>query len=365
MSEQLFAQRLLEWQLRNPRPLPWKGEKDPWLVLLSEIILQQTRVEQGLPYFERFREKYPTVQSFAAAPEDEIMKMWEGLGYYARARNLHAAAKYISQELGGSFPDTHEGIRALKGVGDYTAAAVASFAFDLPHAVVDGNVYRVLSRHFGIEDPIDTTAGKKRFALLAQQLLEAALKLPSPGLPGQFNQAMMDFGATHCTPLSPKCQDCPMQPDCVAFRQGSVAALPVKSKTLERRQRYFNYFVFHCKEGVFVRKRTARDIWQDLYEFPLVESAELTDDFESLLETLLPDSRLRGLLRLRYAPPILKQELTHQRIIARFWEFDAGEGFQCPEKDWVWTSRENLKKFAYPRIFDLFFNQKDLSLLLF
>ncbi len=272
-TESFFWNALLTWHSTHHRPLPWKGEKNPYLVWLSEIILQQTRVEQGLPYFEKFKAAYPTVTDLANAPEDEVMKLWEGLGYYSRARNLHAAAKHIANELEGKFPGTYEGIRLLKGVGPYTAAAIASFAFDLPHAVVDGNVYRVLSRCFGIEEPIDSTAGKKLFAKLAQEILENAGTNP-----GSFNQAMMDFGATHCMPKVPKCGECPMQSKCIAFQKNRVDKLPVKSKKLVRRQRFFNYFLFHSEGKIFIKKRTGEDIWQNLYDFPLIESEELVEE---------------------------------------------------------------------------------------
>ncbi|MEO1264044.1 MAG: A/G-specific adenine glycosylase, partial [Bacteroidota bacterium] len=241
----------MEWFSTNHRPLPWKGEKNPYLIWLSEIILQQTRVEQGLPYFEKFKKKYPTVKDLANAPEDEVMKMWEGLGYYSRARNLHAAAKFIADELNGTFPDTFHEILGLKGVGPYTAAAIASFAYGLPHAVVDGNVYRVLSRFFGIEEPIDTTAGKKLFAALAQELLDEKQA-------GNYNQAIMDFGATHCTPALPACTSCLMKSKCTAFQKNTVNKLPVKIKKTKRRQRFFNYLILNEKGNVFIKKRTQK-----------------------------------------------------------------------------------------------------------
>ncbi|MCR9286527.1 MAG: A/G-specific adenine glycosylase [Bacteroidetes bacterium] len=222
-QKQFFTKKLMEWFSQNHRPLPWKGEKNPYYVWLSEIILQQTRVEQGLPYFEKFKSTYPTVAGLANAPEDEVMKLWEGLGYYSRARNLHFTAKYISKELGGVFPSDFEGILKLKGVGPYTAAAIASFAFDLPHAVVDGNVYRVLSRFFGIEKAIDSTEGKKEFSKLAQTLIDTKQ-------PANYNQAIMDFGATHCKPSSPNCGKCLMSLNCFAFKNSKIESLPFKSK---------------------------------------------------------------------------------------------------------------------------------------
>ena len=246
-----FTKKLLKWFVSNYRPLPWKGEKNPYLIWLSEIILQQTRVEQGLPYYEKFRKKYPTIKDLALAPEDEVMKLWEGLGYYSRARNLHTTAKFISKDLDGIFPKTHKEILALKGVGSYTAAAIASFAYNLPYAVVDGNVYRVLSRYFGIATPIDSTDGKKEFALLAQELLATEK-------PGAYNQAIMDFGATHCMPKQPKCITCLLNKKCKAFTENRIDILPVKTKKIKKRTRYLNYLIINQGNQVFINKRTGK-----------------------------------------------------------------------------------------------------------
>lgn len=362
-----FTKNLLEWHEANPRPMPWKGERNPYLVWLSEIILQQTRVEQGLPYFERFKAAYPTVTDLANAPEDEVMKLWEGLGYYSRARNLHATAKFIAKELNGSFPTTYEDIRSLKGVGDYTAAAIASFAFDLPHAVVDGNVYRVLSRFFGIETPTDTTEGKRQFAVLAQGILEIGKLGIHDFLPSQFNQAIMDFGAMQCTPASPNCTACPMHERCVAFLQGKTAVLPVKSKKMERRQRFFNYLIFNKLNQVYIKKREAKDIWQNLYDFPLVETDSLEEGREFLTTNKTCQAWLAevsGWRLLRVSAP-LRQELTHQRIVAKFWEVEVEPDFLPKEANWIAVERGNLAKFAFPKIADLYFKQKLLPLELF
>lgn len=351
-----FTKNLLQWHAGHHRPLPWKGEKNPYLVWLSEIILQQTRVEQGLPYFEKFREKYPTVHDLALAPEDEVMKMWEGLGYYSRARNLHSAARFIANELGGKFPDTFEDIRSLKGVGDYTAAAVASFALDLPYAVVDGNVYRVLSRYFGIEEPVDTTKGKKFFAHLAKELLDETQ-------PGNYNQAIMDFGATHCTPAAPKCPACPLRSHCEAFHQKAIGRFPVKSKKLHRRQRFFNYLIINQKNSVFIKKRTGKDIWQNLYDFPLIETYTLPEDRQQIIESELWQQWLgeNAHRLLRISAPV-KQELTHQQIVALFWEIEVDEKFRPGEEEWMLTEKRQLKNFAFPKIIDLYFKQKLLPL---
>ena len=359
-KKKLFTQRLMQWFATNHRPLPWKGEKDPYLIWLSEIILQQTRVEQGQPYFEKFKKNYPTVKDLADAPEDEVMKMWEGLGYYSRARNLHAAAKHIAHELDGIFPKTYEGIRALKGVGPYTAAAIASFAFGLPYSVVDGNVYRVLSRYFGIEEPIDTTTGKKLFAQLAQGLLDETQA-------GNYNQAIMDFGAVHCTPSAPACSQCLLQKDCSAFQKNRVDKLPIKSKKLQRRQRFFNYLILNFNGNVFIKKRTKKDIWQNLYDFPLIESETLIEE-GSFLKKQKQWRQWLGekdaeIERVSYP---LKQDLTHQRIIARFWEITLlGDEFDAIEENWMAISRENIRDFAFPKVIDTYLRQKFITLGLF
>jgi A/G-specific adenine glycosylase len=359
--------------------MPWKGERDPYLVWLSEIILQQTRVEQGLSYFERFKAAYPTIADLASAPDDEVMKLWEGLGYYARARNLLATARYVARELNGSFPSTYESIRSLRGVGDYTAAAIASFAFGLPHAVVDGNVQRVLARFFGIETATDTGEGKRELAKLAQELLPLTPKgepirggerEASPSGVRGYNQAIMDFGAGQCAPAAPKCPSCPLRERCTAFLTKKTGELPVKSKKLKRRQRYFNYLVINHLGTTFVKKREGRDIWQHLYEFPLVETDGPQDDHRFLTENETCRSWLGEGWKLLRAVGPLRQELTHQRIVAMFWEVEAGPGFlpACPigeEANWVATEREKLANFAFPKIVDLYFQQKLLPLELF
>lgn len=361
-----FTENLMKWYAGHHRPLPWKGEKNPYIVWLSEIILQQTRVEQGLPYFERFKEKYPTVRHLARAPEDEIMKMWEGLGYYSRARNLHTAARFIADELNGVFPSTFQTIRSLKGVGDYTAAAIASFAYDLPHAVVDGNVYRVLSRYFGLEEPVDTTRGKKLFAELAQELIELTLETHPAARPGPYNQAIMDFGASVCTPALPKCTDCPFRIHCTAFRQNKIDRLPVKSKKAERRQRFFNYLLINQKEEIFIKKRTEKDIWRNLYDFPLIETNTLPEPTGFLSENETWNKwRRQYTYKLKHVSEPFRQELTHQKIVAVFWEIEVEKTFQPNEKTWIKTLRSKLDNFAFPKVIDLYFKQKFLPLKLF
>jgi A/G-specific adenine glycosylase len=358
-TEVWFRRNLIEWFAENPRPLPWKGEKNPYLVWISEIILQQTRVGQGLPYFERFRAAYPTVEALANAPEADVMKLWEGLGYYARARNLHATAKQIAGELGGNFPKTHDEILKLKGVGSYTAAAIASFAYDLPFAVVDGNVFRVLSRIFGIETPIDSTDGKKIFAKLAQDLLDFEN-------PAQHNQAMMDFGATHCKPVAPLCDNCPFQSDCKAFLLQKTEKLPVKSKKLEKKTRYFYFFVFKNKENSLVRERTERDIWQQLFEFPLLETQMPIENWENL-QHFLKENQLTEKWLDETAKMVadtgggafsgeFRQQLTHQTIVARFVELNVADSLFLQLSTHFQTQPiRDLKKLAFPRIINTFF----------
>lgn len=355
LQKQFFTKNLLDWAAAHPREMPWKGEKNPYLVWLSEIILQQTRVEQGLPYFLRFREKYPTVAHLAQAEQDEVMKLWEGLGYYSRARNLHATAKNISQNWNGIFPDSFAELRSLKGVGDYTAAAVASFAFDLPHAVVDGNVYRVLARFFGIAAPTDTTEGKKEFATLAQQLLDG-------NEPARYNQAIMDFGATHCTPAAPNCVSCLLQEKCVARLEKKVQQLPVKSKKIIRSERFFNYFDVHSEEKTWIKRREEKDIWQHLYEFPLIETTKILTQAE--IEEEINRQSLFGENKytIRQASAPIRHQLTHRTVIGIFWEVKISEPSATLSEDYLLVERKNLSNFAFSRLIVLYFQNKTLLL---
>lgn len=359
-KKQFFTHNLLKWFKHHHRPLPWKGEKNPYLIWLSEIILQQTRVEQGLPYFERFKEKYPNIKNLANAPEDEVMKLWEGLGYYSRARNLHFTAKFIAEQLNGVFPKTHKDILALKGVGTYTAAAIASFAYDLPYAVVDGNVYRVLSRFFGIKEPIDTTAGKKQFAQLAQELLDTSQ-------PAKYNQAIMDFGATHCMPKTPKCNICSMQEHCQAFQTNTVASLPIKSKKMVKKERYFNYLIFHFSdETTLVKKRIEKDIWRNLYDFPLIEVDKTTTNRQIIQQhDIWKDCIQQADFSIKKISKPFQQVLTHRKIIAIFWEIEVNSPPTPKSKNYVIVKRKNMFKFAFPKIIDLYFQDKSLYLDLF
>ena len=268
-----FHLLISNWYRQNHRDLPWRNTRDPYLIWLSEVILQQTRVDQGLSYYLKFAEHFPEVLDLAEADEQDVLKLWQGLGYYSRARNLHAGAKQIRDQFGGQFPEDFKSIRSLKGIGDYTAAAISSFAFDLPHAVVDGNVYRVLSRYFDINTPIDSGTGKKMFNDLAQSLIE-------PEEAATHNQAIMELGALVCTPRSPQCHACPLNNSCLALQNGTIEQRPVKTKRGKVKDRYFTYLIFLDNDRTFLQKRVAKDVWQHLFQFPLIESQEPLDPAE-------------------------------------------------------------------------------------
>ena len=322
-----FSETILHWYAENGRDLPWRRTRDPYAIWLSEIILQQTRVAQGWSYWERFMEHFPAVEDLAAAPEDEVLRLWQGLGYYSRARNLHTAAKQIVA-LGG-FPDTLEGIRALKGVGDYTAAAIGSIAFGLPAAVVDGNVYRVLARYFGIATPVGTTAARKEFTDLAQRLLP-------PDEPAAFNQGMMDFGATCCTPVNPACMTCPLQGSCQAFRTGRTELLPVKQAPAKPVERHLTYVLVRVNGHVAIHRRGPGDIWQGLWE-PL-----LTDSVPPEASLVVKD---------------FKHQLTHRTLYADFYLWEPSERPPLPD-GYVWIEEAELGAYAKPRLFELLLEKR-------
>ena len=339
-----FAVKLLEWYDPGSRPLPWKGEKDPYLVWLSEVILQQTRVEQGRAYYLRFVEAFPSITDLAAASEDTVLKLWEGLGYYSRARNMHFTAKWICSELNGEFPATYAEIRKLKGVGPYTAAAIASFAYDLPYAVLDGNVFRILARVFGIDTPIDTTEGKRSFTALAEQLLLRSK-------PALYNQAIMDFGATVCTPKKPGCSGCTFQDICVANATQQVMALPVKSKKITRKIRYFHFFVMKFGNQVFLQKRTEKDIWQELYQFPLQEVDRLGFNESSIrADGMWEDLDLQNNFSIREYSTVYRQILTHQEIIAVFWKIDLHRPPRLIDSTLLQVQLDQIEEFAFPKL---------------
>lgn len=310
--EQWFSSGIITWYKQNKRDLPWRNTRDPYLIWLSEIILQQTQVTQGLAYYHKFENSFPTIIQLANASEDRVLKLWQGLGYYSRARNLHATAKQIKQQYKGVFPHEYKQILGLKGVGNYTAAAIASFAFDLPHAVVDGNVYRLLSRLFGIDVPIDTSEGKKLFAKLADDLLDK-------NRPALHNQAIMEFGSQYCRVSAPDCKNCPFAARCEANKQLNVSAFPVKSKKLTVRTRYFNYLVIvDSKKQLLVHKRGEGDIWQGLYEFYNIET-----DTAPELNELSKHKRFKALglkqITVRWQSAWYRHQLSHQTLLARFY----------------------------------------------
>ncbi len=353
---ELFAQNLLLWnRMQNTRSMPWKNVRDPYRIWLSEIMLQQTRVEQGLPYYQRFTEKYPEIFFLAEAPDDEVFKLWEGLGYYSRCRNLLFTARYIARELNGVFPKTYDEIRKLKGVGPYTAAAIASFAYDAPHAVVDGNVYRILSRVFGVLTATDSTEGKKQFADMAQELL------PHHN-PAEYNQAIMDFGATVCVPKSPDCPNCVMKDFCFAYQNDLVASLPYKAKKISRKHRYFIFFTIRAGNQTLVHKRTAKDIWHNLFTFPLAEvqtAEQLTDAsfIASQLEAQFAGATIKAVSK------TYTQALTHQHIHAIFVFATAAHLPAGAEANgWQAIPAATLKQYAYPKILNQFMQDETVTL---
>lgn len=347
---------LIGWYKQHGRDLPWRCNTDAYTIWLSEIILQQTRVVQGLNYFNNFKKAYPTVHNLAQAPLDEVLKLWQGLGYYTRARNLHATAQIISQKYNGVFPQTYDELRKLKGIGDYTAAAIASIAYKIPVAVVDGNVMRVLSRLFGIFTPIDTSKGKKEIATLAQTLVDKAN-------PDIYNQAIMDFGAMVCTPKKAQCCNCPFSSQCYANLHNCVYELPVKSKKTKIRTRYFNYLIIRFNNWTYVHQRKDKDIWHSLYEFPLIES-----ETEISVEELIDSKEWKALFsnnptEIHYVSDTVKHQLSHQTLFCRFYhvkikkqpaslvsnynkiKFDDVENFSTPRLIENYMIKDNVRNF--------------------
>lgn len=365
-----FSNQIISWFRENGRALPWRETRDPYAIWLSEIILQQTRIVQGLEYWERFMAQYPTVDALAAASEDEVLKLWQGLGYYSRARNLHAAAKQIVEM--GKFPDTLEGIKSLKGVGDYTVAAIGSFAFDIPAAVVDGNVYRVLSRYFGIDTPINSTQGKKEFAALAQSLIPGggnekikpeAFEMELSPI-SAYNQGMMDFGAIQCTPQSPKCLLCPLAETCEALRNDRVAELPVKEKKLKVQTRRLTYIYIRCQEEtsangeqaepmIAIHRRGKGDIWQGLWEpYNASDSKKTPIEYHEDIEKMfhLPTASLNyGITRIAKD---VKHVLTHRILLADFYLLETDGRFPLPA-DYIWIKESEFDQYGIPRLIEI------------
>lgn len=348
MSAQFFSKSIIKWYQQHKRDLPWRNISDPYRIWLSEIILQQTRVEQGLPYYEKFVKNFPTVKHLAAAPADKVMKLWQGLGYYSRARNLHEAAKEIVKNYKGKFPDEHAEVIKLKGIGEYTAAAILSFAFEKPFPVVDGNVYRLLSRYFGIDTPIDSGKAKKEFYVLAQSLIEGHA-------PGIFNQAIMEFGAIQCKPVNPDCSICPLVESCFAFRNKKISELPVKAKAAKVRNRYFHYLVMRQNETLYLKKRTGSDIWKNLYDFPLIETAKPMNP-KKLTQSKEWKSHFKGIkMKTGTMSAAYKHLLSHQTIHARFYEIELKDS-KGLKADWIPVTAPQLKKYAVPRLIERYFD---------
>jgi len=353
-----FAKRLLHWHKHiNKREMPWKGEKDPYKIWLSEIILQQTRVEQGRSYYEKFIENYPTISQLAKAPDEKVFKLWEGLGYYNRCKNLLFTARYIAKELNGIFPGKYEDILTLKGVGPYTAAAIASFAFNLPHAVVDGNVFRVLSRVFAIDTAIDSTTGKNEFSTLADKVLDKKE-------PGIYNQAIMDFGATVCKPFAPLCNHCPLQEMCKAYQEGKVNYLPVKEKVLEKKNRWFYYFLFQHNGKILIHQRLMKDIWENLFEFYLAESNEHLHWNEAGVKEWLQEQLGIEQAEIAHISPQFAQQLTHQNVKGQFIKVIL-PAIPATLAHHEWQSLQQIRQLAFPKFINQYLETGALQASLF
>jgi A/G-specific adenine glycosylase len=341
-----FSSKIIEWYSQHKRELPWRNTKDPYKIWLSEIILQQTQVKQGLPYYQKFIKTFPSVSELANANEEEVMKLWQGLGYYSRARNLHFAAKQIHQA--GFFPKEYKDIITLKGVGEYTAAAIASFAFKLPYAVVDGNVFRLLSRFYGIDTPIDTSKGKREFSEIAQTLLVKKE-------PDTHNQAIMEFGSQMCKPKQPNCNSCPLRDECIAFANNTIHLLPVKKGKVKVKTVFFEYFFFKMNGYTLVNKRANDGIWQNMYEFPLITTNDLKNT-EEILNHNQFESWVKGIDFIIESIIEFKHILSHRKINARFWEINCQN--TLPASNFQKIKIETIDKLAVSRLIEKFIQAK-------
>lgn len=357
MNTNAFAHNILQWFDTNKRDLPWRNTKNPYIIWLSEIILQQTRVAQGLPYFEKFLSAYPSVGALAKAPSEDVMRLWQGLGYYSRARNLHFCAQQVVEKYNSEFPTTYKELIKLKGVGSYTAAAIASFAFDEAVAVVDGNVFRVLSRYFGIATDIASHAGKIEFEALANQVLPADKA-------GEYNQAIMEFGALHCTPKKPNCEECPLKESCVAYTNKIVQDLPVKINKIKIKDRFFQYYHIYSGELIMVKQRGAKDIWEGLYEFPLIELSK-ADELLVFHKEILDDVEDFATPIVNISTQVFKHILSHQRIFANFVEIEFDEHHipylqsWAKSNNWKMVSREDFEKLGKSRLTLRYWNNEE------
>lgn len=337
-----FATKITSWYKINKRELPWRNTNNPYFIWLSEIILQQTRVDQGMAFYLKFVHEFPTVKELANAEDETVLRLWQGLGYYSRARNLHFTAKLIVENYNGVFPADFQEIKKLKGVGEYTAAALASFAFNLPHAVLDGNVFRVLSRIFGIDLPIDSTKGKKYFLELCNELLDKK----NPAL---FNQAIMEFGALQCVPKNPSCTSCIFIGNCIAFSKNKVFELPIKSKSLVRKNRYFNYLIITHQQNVIIKKRTENDIWQNLYDFPLIETESSSDFSELKLKIKNHDLLKNKSWTLEKVSSTVKHVLSHRDIYTSFFHIKM-EDQPSIKNNYILCQANQLDNYGMPRV---------------
>jgi A/G-specific adenine glycosylase len=339
-----FSDELVKWYNENKRDLPWRHTTDAYIIWLSEVILQQTRVEQGLPYFYRFAEKYPDVNSFAAADEDEVLRLWQGLGYYSRGRNMLKTARMVRDDFGGKFPVRYDDLIKLRGIGEYTAAAIASFSANEARAVVDGNVYRVIARYFGISEPINSTGGKKLFQSVANDLINKQT-------PALHNQAMMEFGAMLCKPKNPACGICPVRTGCYAFKNNATTALPVKINKIKIKQRFFNYFLVTDGDSILMNKRAENDIWANMYDLPMVETAALLpiEEVLSLPETA---EYFGTHQQISAVSEVKKHVLTHQHLYVRF--ITLAQQPVRVRANWVFIKVENLKKLPLSKVIFIF-----------
>ncbi|HWD87007.1 MAG TPA: A/G-specific adenine glycosylase [Mucilaginibacter sp.] len=342
-----FPDEIARWYLENKRNLPWRDTSDAYVIWLSEIILQQTRVEQGMPYFDRFLEHYPDIKSFAAASEDDILRLWQGLGYYSRGRNMLKTARLINEQYDGVFPVQYEHLIKLKGIGEYTAAAISSFAANEAKAVVDGNVFRVLARYFGIGEPINSTKGKKIFQGIADEVL-------NHDHPGLHNQAMMEFGAVLCRPKSPDCEICPVREGCFAYNNNKIGELPKKLKTVKVRDRYFNYLLVTDGDQVLMRKRDDTDIWANMYDLPLIETPSYIAP-ENVTKLLHTHNPLSDTFRILACYPEKLHLLTHQRIHTQFIHVE-NQAIKLEQK-YFFIEVKNIKMLALPKILNLFLSK--------
>jgi len=340
-----FPNQLTDWYLHNKRSLPWRTTKNPYYIWLSEIILQQTRVDQGMSYYFKFVEQFPTVFDLAVASEETVLKLWQGLGYYSRARNLHFSAKYVVNELQGEFPSTYKELLKLKGVGDYTASAIASICFNEPTAVVDGNVYRVLSRYFGIDTPINTTKGIKEFKQLAQELINTKIS-------GIYNQAIMEFGAIQCKPQNPDCNNCPLNNSCIALSKNAIKTLPVKEKKLKIRKRYFNYLVIQTQNNNTKLVKREKGIWLNMYQFPLIETDEPINQQQLIEHNTFNELFDFENVTIKLHTKIVKpHKLSHQHIYTKFWIVKTPNSLKFSHS---WS---DIKKYPVPVLIDNFLNE--------